>query len=119
MSLCMETLIRMLPEFEHRAKALAKKYKSFVNDYGVFIESLKANPLQGKSLGGGVYKIRFSISSKAKGKSGGARILTYNVKKVNPEKYIVVLMSIYDKSEMDNVSDTYLKDILKEAKRLI
>ena len=45
--------------------------------------------------------------------------MTYNVKKVNPEKYIVVLMSIYDKSEMDNVSDTYLKDILKEAKRLI
>ena len=44
--------------------------------------------------------------------------MTYNVKRVNQEKFIVVLMSIYDKSEMDNVSDGYLKDILKEAKRL-
>ena len=89
-----------------------------MQDYKIFIESLKTNPIQGKSLGGGVYKIRISISSKSKGKSGGARILTYNVKRVNQEKFIVVLMSIYDKSEMDNVSDGYLKDIVKEAKRL-
>ena len=67
----------------------------------------------------GRYFLGISITSKAKGKSGGARILTYNVKKVNPEKYVVVLMSIYDKSEMENVSDNYLKDILKEAKRLV
>ena len=53
----METIIRMLPEFEHKAKAMAKKYKSFVKDYKDFIESLKTNPIQGKSLGGGVYKI--------------------------------------------------------------
>ena len=114
----METMIRMLPEFEHRAKVMAKKYKSFVKDYKNFIESLKKNPIQGKSLGGGVYKIRISITSKSKGKSGGARILTYNVKKLDPDKFIVVLMSIYDKSEMENVSDAYLKDILKEAKRM-
>lgn len=115
----MEIIIKMLPEFSHRAKTISKKYKSFVNDYKIFIESLKMNPIQGKSLGGGVYKIRISIASKTKGKSGGARVLTYNVKKVNPEKYIIVLMSIYDKSEMENVSDNYLKDILREAKRLL
>lgn len=115
----METIIRMLPEFEHKAKTMAKKYKSFVKDYKDFIESLKANPIQGKSLGGGVYKIRISITSKSKGKSGGARILTYNVKKVNPDKVFVILMSIYDKSEMESVSDGYLKSILKEAKRLV
>ena len=34
------------------------------------------------------------------------------------DMFIVVLMSIYDKSEMENVSDAYLKNILKEAKRL-
>lgn len=114
----METIIRMLPEFEHRAKAMAKKYKSFVQDYKKFVESLKAAPQQGKSLGGGVYKIRIPISSKTKGKSGGARILTYTVNKVSTDLFIVVLMSIYDKSEMENVSDAYLKNILKEAKRL-
>lgn len=63
--------------------------------------------------------IRFAcLLLQKKGKSGGARILTYNVKKINPDKFIVVLMSIYDKSEMENVSDNYLKNILKEAKRL-
>lgn len=84
----------MLPEFEHKAKAMAKKYKSFVKDYKDFLESLKTNPIQGKSLGGGVYKIRISITSKSKGKSGGARILTYNVKRVDPDKIFVILMSI-------------------------
>lgn len=108
----------MLPEFMHRAKMLAKKYKSFINDYNEFVRSLMENPIQGKSLGGGVYKIRIAISSKGKGKSGGARVLTYNVTKVNPNRIIIVLMSIYDKSEMENVSDNYLKDILKEAKNL-
>ena len=115
----METIIRMLPEFEHKAKAMAKKYKSFVKDYKDFIESLKTNPIQGKSLGGGVYKIRISITSKSKGKSGGARILTYNVKRVDPDKIFVILMSIYDKSEMESVSDSYLKSILKEANRIV
>ena len=66
-----------------------------------------------------MYKIRISITSKSKGKSGGARILTYNVKKVNPDKVFVILMSIYDKSEMESVSDGYLKSILREAKRLV
>ena len=115
----METIIRMLPEFEHKAKTMAKKYKSFVKDHKDFIESLKANPIQGKSLGGGVYKIRISITSKSKGKSGGARILTYNVKRVDPDKIFIILMSIYDKSEMESVSDSYLKSILKEAKRIV
>lgn len=57
-----------------------------------------------------------SYVSKGKGKSGGARVLTYNIRRINQEKYIIVLMSIYDKNEMDNVSDSYLKEIIKEAK---
>ena len=57
-----------------------------------------------------------SYVSKGKGKSGGARVLTYNIRRINQEKYIIVLMSIYDKNEMDNVSDSYLKVIIKEAK---
>lgn len=40
----------MLPEFSHRAKTISKKYKSFVNDYKIFIESLKMNPIQKRLL---------------------------------------------------------------------
>ena len=114
----MDILFKVLPEFARRAKFLAKKYKSFVSDYDHLLEELTVNPYQGKDLGNGVYKTRMSIASKGKGKSGGARVLTYNVHKVNPETIIVVLMSIYDKSEMENVSDSYIRAILHDAKEL-
>ena len=114
----MDVIFKVLPEFSRRAKALAKKYKSFVKDYEKLLDSLSENPCQGKELGEDVYKTRMAIASKGKGKSGGARVLTYNIRKINPEKYIIVLMSIYDKSEMENVSDSYLKEIIKEAKKL-
>lgn len=112
----MDACIKYLPEFERRAKALAKKYKSFVKDYDVFLDSLKKNPFQGTSLGQGVYKIRMAIASKGKGKSGGARVLAYNVKRASSERVVVTLMSVFDKGEMENVSDAYLKEIIKEAK---
>lgn len=32
-----------LPEFERRAKALAKKYRSFVDDYNAFLDELEQN----------------------------------------------------------------------------
>ncbi|MCL1946883.1 MAG: type II toxin-antitoxin system RelE/ParE family toxin [Chitinivibrionia bacterium] len=51
-----------------------------------------------------------AISSKRKGKSGGARIITYFVDKDN----IVYLLSIYDKSEEANISDNEIKKILEE-----
>lgn len=112
----MDVKFKVLPEFSRRAKALAKKYKSFIKDYETLLDSLSQNPYQGKELGEGVYKIRMAIVSKGKGKSGGARVLTYNIHKVNPEEYIIVLMSIYDKSEMENVSDGYLNAIIKKQR---
>ena len=40
----MTVTIDFLPEFERRAKALAKKYKSFPSDYDVFLDELEKNP---------------------------------------------------------------------------
>lgn len=107
---------KYLPEFEKRAKDLAKKYKSFVKDYNEFLDSLEKNPFQGVSLGMGIYKTRMAIASKGKGKSGGARILTYNVKKTASDKVVVTLLSVFDKGELENVSDTYIKSLIKEAR---
>ena len=47
-----------LPEFERRAKALAKKYRSFVDDYNTFLNELERNPFSETSLGGNTYKQR-------------------------------------------------------------
>ena len=54
-----------------------------------------------------------AIVSKGKGKSGGARVITYNVQQTESDVNIT-LMSIYDKSEIGNVSDTYLRQLVKE-----
>jgi hypothetical protein len=75
--------------------------------------TLSENPETGTPLGNDTYKIRIAIKSKAKGKSGGGRIITY-VLKADHEVY---LLSIYDKSEFDNVDDRILKTIIQSLNR--
>lgn len=101
------------PEFDRRFKRLAKKYKSLPVDYLTLSKDLKANPFQGDALGGGVRKIRMAIGSKGKGKSGGARVLTLTV--LVSDDADVTLLTIYDKEEIDNVSDNYIKWLVKET----
>lgn len=81
-----------LPEFERRAKALAKKYRSFVDDYNTFLDELERNPFGGTPLGGNIYKHRMAIASKGKGKSGGARVITYNLKQTDADKTFFLLV---------------------------
>ena len=109
----MEYDFRLSPDFERKAKKLAKHYPSFKKDLLMFLDSLKVNPLQGVDLGNGIRKVRMSISSKGRGKSGGARVITMNVN-VDIEKMIIALLYIYDKSEMENVSDEFLQQIIQE-----
>ena len=59
------------------------------------------NPNLGTAIGKDCYKICVAITSKGKGKSGGARIITY----VRVVKKNVFLLDIYDKSEQANISD--------------
>lgn len=101
--------IASLPLFDKQAKRLAKKYPSFKKDLFALVKSIAANPEQGTSLGGNFYKIRLAISSKTKGKSGGARLITY----VKISKTIVYLTSIYDKSDKNTITDKELEQIFK------
>ena len=104
-----ELLITFTPEFKREYKKLAKKYASLDEDMKEFIEELEENPMLGTPLGNNAFKIRLAISSKNKGKSGGARIITYFVTEENE----IFLLSIYDKSEQDNVSDKAIKSLIK------
>ncbi len=96
--------------FAKELKHLNKKYPSVSNDFSGLIGLLEQNPFQGKPIGKGFYKIRFGISSKGKGKRGGARIITY----VAIVDEIVYLTTIYDKSEKENISQKELDAILTE-----
>jgi mRNA-degrading endonuclease RelE of RelBE toxin-antitoxin system len=97
--------------YKKQAKKIAKKHKSIKRDIEELIFDLESNPLQGIPLGKDCYKIRMAISSKGKGKSGGARVITC-VKIVNE---IVYLLAIYNKSDKEDISDQELDDLLKIA----
>ena len=100
-----------VPTFRKELKKLAKKYHSLKTDLAVLFESLEENPTQGTSLGRNCYKIRLAISSKGKGKSGGARLITNFV--IADET--VYLLSIYNKSEKENLTDKELDELLEEV----
>ena len=69
--------VKSIPKFEKELKRLAKKYHSLKKEYIELVQSLKNHPQQGTSPGNDCYKIRLAIASKQKGKSGGARVITY------------------------------------------
>lgn len=95
--------------FEKDLKGLNKKYPSVKKDLNSLIDILKDNPFSGKAIGKDCYKIRMAITSKGKGKSGGARIITC-VKVVHEN---IFLLSIYDKSEKETIDDTELAMLLE------
>ncbi|MEX0986479.1 MAG: type II toxin-antitoxin system RelE/ParE family toxin [Bacteroidales bacterium] len=97
--------------FKKQAKSIAKKHRSLKSDLEKLITSLKENPLQGEPLGKDCYKVRMAITSKGKGKSGGSRVITC-VKVVNQTAY---LLTIYDKSEKESISDKELDELLHLA----
>ncbi len=101
--------IETLTIFNKQAKRLSKKYPSLKNDLAMLFKSLEDDPTQGKALGNSFYKLRLAIGSKNKGKSGGARIITY----VKITATTVYLTSIYDKSEKNNFTDKELEIVFK------
>ncbi len=97
--------------FKKHAKSIAKKHRSVKADITQLINSLEQEATQGEPLGKNCYKVRMAISSKSKGKSGGSRVITC-VKVVEEHVY---LLSIYDKSNKESISDKELDKLLKLA----
>jgi mRNA-degrading endonuclease RelE of RelBE toxin-antitoxin system len=87
--------------FKKELKRLAKKFISIKKEYAELIQLLEEDPTAGTPLGNDCFKIRIAIASKGKGKSGGARVITYVIN----ANETIFLLSIYDKSELDNISD--------------
>ena len=125
----MNATLHLHDEFKRQFRRLSKKYRSLIDDLETFQKELQENPLQGIDLGNGVRKIRMTIASKGKGKSGGARVLTLNVLvgdiggRTEPDatqgdgEIDVTLLTIYDKNEIDNVSDEYIKWLVSGFKK--
>lgn len=101
--------VKTIPYFDRQAKRLTHKFKSFKSELSELFDSLEVAPTQGTALGNDCYKIRVAIKSKGKGKSGGARAITH----VIAVREHVYLLTVFDKSEKDNISDKELHELLK------
>jgi hypothetical protein len=97
--------------FQRQAKRLLKKYPSLVTELEDLITSLAVSPKQGVALGKDLYKVRLAIRSKGSGRSGGARVIT--CLKVVSQR--VILAAIYDKSELDTLTDRELAAIARNV----
>ena len=82
-------------------------------EFAELVGKLETNPDMGIHLGRQCNKIRLSIASKGKGKSGGARVITH----VYWEGDTVYLISIYDKSECESISDTDIANLLTRIRK--
>ena len=101
--------IKISEDFRTAYKRLKKRHKSLEYDFERLLDSLLQDPMQGVELEGGARKVRLAITSKGRGKSGGARVII-RVRVVADE---LQLLYIYDTADFENVSDAYLRDVMK------
>jgi len=101
----------LTPDFKKFFKRLFKKYPSLKDDLLKLIQDLEKDYKIGTPLGSNLFKIRISISSKNKGKSGGARVIYFFVSEENE----IYLIHIFDKSEFENLPKESFVDLLKNA----
>jgi hypothetical protein len=96
--------------FDRRFKKYAKKFQSLKADLKLFINDL--DKTKAVDLGGNLYKYRLSVKSKNKGKSGGFRVITFELIVSDHEKN-VTLLALYDKSEQGTLTKSQIEAILK------
>ena len=101
--------VKTLSVFERQARRLIRKYPSLKNELRTLIDELKEVPEKGTTIGHGCYKVRLAIASKGKGKSGGARIITHFAFRDDT----VYLLTIYDKSDIENLTDKEILELIK------
>ena len=102
--------VKYTPDFDHSLKRIAKKHKSIRYDLLELIDQLEREPRTGIQVRTNLYKIRLNISSSNKGKSGGARVITY----VYNTKETVFLAEIYLKSEFETFDEQAIIERLKD-----
>ena len=114
----MKVVVNITKQFQSASKVLIKRYPSFLKDLSILEKDLLKNPKMGTSLGHGTFKIRLKISSKGRGKSGGARVISlletsFITEVLKSENEITVnLLYVYDKSDIETLTDRELKDLI-------
>lgn len=105
--------VKLGSRFKRAFKRLWKKYHSLDKDLEGLIEELEQDAAIGADLGNGVRKVRMPIRDKGKGKSHGARVITYTTL-ISIKEGTVTLLTIYDKSEQSNITDREIRKLLED-----
>ncbi|MEO0732535.1 MAG: hypothetical protein AAFZ52_06850 [Bacteroidota bacterium] len=115
----MSSKIVTTPQFTRLAKKLAKKYRSLKTDLRDLSEELLENPHMGTLIGENLYKVRFAIKSKGRGKSGGGRLITFVDLLIEEKEEIthIVLLTIYDKSAKATLKDADIQKALQRYQK--
>ena len=100
--------IRFSDEFSRAFKRLKKRYRSLPSDLKQLLASLVENPNQGVELYNGMRKVRLNFASKNRGKRGGGRVII----RLAVNDTSLTFVYIYDKSDMENVSDEFLDQVI-------
>lgn len=102
-------IIEYSDSFLKEAKKLSKKFKLLKPDLKQAVDEIESKNDLGVYLGFNLFKKRVKNSSIPTGKSGGFRIIIY--KQIENK---IVLISIYSKTEKENLSDDELTDLIKK-----
>lgn len=108
----LHTEVRFTPEFKRNLHALAKKYRHIRSDLEPIIEQLQNGQRPGDQIPGVAYtifKVRVRNRDAGKGKRGGYRLLYYAVMPT-----VVILVTIYSKSEQSDITSAQIRRILSE-----
>ncbi len=98
------------PEFSRSVKKLYKKYRLISKDLKILEKELITNPKSGIELGNNSFKVRIPNSSIPAGKRGGFRVVYYYIDTNNK----IYLLAIYSKTDIENISEKSLSDILEK-----
>lgn len=105
--------IKATESFRKSLKKLSKRHRSLKQDFEDFVKSLLENPFQGDELSPGIRKIRMAIASKGRGKSGGARVITYTLIATDKDG-VIYLLDVYDKSDYSTVDIAIIQQMIKQ-----
>ena len=103
--------------FRKQARRLIRKYPSLKSELHDLEGLLSKKHDYGTPLGKGCFKIRLGVRSKGRGKSGGVRVITWlliRIDKLSNKSTLINLISIFDKSEFETISDKDLGELIKQ-----
>lgn len=107
--------IDLTPEYRRNLKSLAKKYRNIRSDLQPLILELQQGNIVGDRLTGFglelyVYKVRVKNSNIKNGKSAGYRLIYLLESKTS-----ILLLTIYSKSEQEDITINEINSILNEC----